>query len=357
MRGFAGTCEGSLVIRISLEQASQNDKLAKPVFDMDGKMLLNSGVELNEAYLARLLEHGVSEVYVRAPNVHIAAGEDAISDASRIELMACAHACVLAAQDNAALPARRVIEALEGACDDARRMRDMTAAVSPARSGRDWWEVHARNVAVLCVVTAQAIGLGQAEISHVGVGGLLHDVGLVGLSAEPLCTPQQEVQAAGRGHPALGFQALIVDPGISANSAVVCLQHHERRDGSGFPKGLAGDHISLAAQVCAVADTYDLLIAPAPFGSGVMPHLALRQLRAHNDLASPEALDAFMQAAAPYPPGTMLRLSDATTAVVAEPCAAGATAVRVCIVGNNGAAATVDLDLARDAGVKTVEVL
>jgi hypothetical protein len=64
-----------------------------------------------------------------------------------------------------------------------------------------------------------------------------------------------------------------------------------------------------------------------------------------------------MQAAAPYPPGTMLRLSDATTAVVAEPCAAGATAVRVRIVGNNGAAATVDLDLARDAGVKTVEVL
>ena len=102
-RPVAYGCEGSSVIRIGLEQAANSDRPAKPVSAMDGKMLLNSGVELTEDYVVRLLQHGVSEVCVCAPHVQVVAAEDAISDASRIEIMACAHACMVAARDGAAI--------------------------------------------------------------------------------------------------------------------------------------------------------------------------------------------------------------------------------------------------------------
>jgi len=286
---------------MSLGRACGRERLAKPVFDVDGKLLLNSGVELNERYRERLIEHGVTEVYVRTWHPGVAA-EDAVSDASRIETTGCAHACLLAAQDKQALPAGRVTEAVEGVCDDLRRSRGATVAVSPARSLRDWWEVHARNVTLLCAATAQALGLGWAEASHVGAGGLLHDIGLIGLTAEPLCSLQQQTEGAGRGHPVVGFQTLIMDEQVSANSAVVCLQHHERWDGSGFPRGLQGDQISLAAQICAVADVYDHLIAPPPFGDGILPHLALQQLRAPGNIASAPVVDAGSGLHAERPP-------------------------------------------------------
>ncbi len=364
MRGWGGPpdrvravgIEGSVVIRISLERASQRDRLAKPVFGVDGKMLLNSGVELNEAYLARLVEHGVREIYVAAPGPELAAAEDAVSDASRIELLACAHACMSAAHENFSLPTPRALEAIAGVSDDMRRRRGISVAVSPARSSVDWWEIHARNVALLCVGTAQAMELSQAEISHIGVGALLHDIGLVGLSLEPLSSPEQRTRGAGRGHPVLGFQELMLDPQISASSAVVCLQHHERRDGSGFPKHLTADEISLPAQMCAVADTYDALIAPPPFGEGIMPHLALQQVRAQANLAAPSIMDAFQQAVAPYPLASLLRLSNGSIVVVAEPRAAGAASLRVRTVEGNGSSPAMDINLIGERGM-AVEVL
>lgn len=339
MRGIA-------LIRISLERASLGDRLAKPVFAVDGKMLLNTGVELDEAYLARLQEHGVSEIFVRAPHTASVAAEDGVSDASRIETLACARACAEAVRENGASPARRVLDAVEGASDDLRRNRGRTLAVSPARSANDWWEAHARNVALLSVATAAALASDPAEIRHIGVGALLHDIGLVGLSSGPLWDPQQELEPPGRSHPVRGFQLLITNPDISANSAIVCLQHHERRDGSGFPKGPGAHQVALGAQICAIADTYDLLIAPPPFGQGIMAHSALGEVSSRLALACPEALGAFARAVAPYPAGTMLRMGDGASAVVLE-TAPGATFMRLEVISHNGRPGRTVLDLPR----------
>jgi len=347
---------GIIVIRISLQRASQGQRLAKAVFGVDGKLLLNAGVEINERYMARLREHGVSEICVRAPHSGGSGFDDGVSDASHIDTIACAHACAAAVADGAPLPAGRAGEALEGARDDIRRSRGKPVAVARARSDRDWWETHAGNVALLAIATARALGLERRQTVQIGMGALLHDIGLIGLSPQPLSSPQQERDPRGRGHPVLGFQSLMINPLVSASSSVICLQHHERLDGSGFPKGIGDGQVSLGAQVCAVADAYDLLIAPPPFGHGMMPHLALAELRRQLDIASAEILSAFASAIAPYPVGTTLRLSDGPEAVVIETAAAGAS-MRLRLVSNNGAPASRTVELSHDRWAEIQEVL
>jgi len=346
---------GDFVIRISLQRASQGDRLAKPVFDTDGKMLLNAGVQLNEAYLGRLREHGVSEVCIRGAHSAAPAIEDGVSDASRIEALACAHACYLAALGGMAPPAGRVLDAVAGISDDLRRSPGKSVAVSPSRLERDWWQAHARNVALLSITTARALGLDRAQVGHIGAGALLHDIGLVGLSAQPLWAPEQESSAPGCGHPVLGFQLLIINPGISASSAVVCLQHHERLDGSGFPKHMTAAHVSIAAQICAAADTYDLLIAPPPFGDGVMAHVALAQLRQRSEIAGNEVRDAFARAVAPYPMGAVLGLDDGCRAVVTE--AASGAKMKLRLIPDNGGSNPGLVELPQDQWAAIREVL
>jgi HD-GYP domain-containing protein (c-di-GMP phosphodiesterase class II) len=343
------------VIRISLQQASQGDRLAKPVFGLDATMLLNSGVELNDDYLARLREHGVSEICVYSPDVEGVAAEDAVSDASRIEAIACAHECVQAASENRALPAQRLLDVVEGVADDLGRNRGGIIAVSSARCERDWWEVHASNVALLSLATAEALGLDRAHLAQLGIGAMLHDIGLIGLSSEPMHALDQEAIGPRRSHTVIGFQSLITNADISATSAVISLQHHERLDGSGFPKGLSGGPISIAVQICAAADVYDLMIAPPPFGRGISAHHALRDLRAQAAVAVEPVMAAFARAIAPYPPGTVLRLRDGSSAVVREARAIGAASLPVHIVSKNGGSGPVELDLANDGEVAIEE--
>lgn len=318
-------------------------------------MLLNAGVHLNERYLARLREHGVSEICIRGVHSAPPAVEDGVSDASRIEALACAHACCLAALGGMAPPASRVLDAVADISDDLRRCPGKGVAVSPARSERDWWEAHARNVALLSIATARAMGLDQAQVGHIGAGALLHDIGLVGLSAHPVWAPEQESSPPGRGHPVLGFQLLIINPGISASSAIVCLQHHERLDGSGFPKRMKGDQVSIGAQICAAADAYDLLIAPPPFGYGVMPHIALAQLRERSEIACGEARNAFTEAVAPYPAGTVLGFDDGSRAVVTEAFCGAKMKLRV--IPDNGASSPGVAELPRNQWAAIREVL
>ncbi|HEY9027583.1 MAG TPA: HD domain-containing phosphohydrolase, partial [Burkholderiaceae bacterium] len=119
---------------------------------------------------------------------------------------------------------------------------------------------HSRRVAELARRIAIQMDLPAADVQHVFVAGLLHDIGHVGLgdtllaSAVPRLTPEEKAQY--ENHSVLGEQALMALEDMQPVATIV-RSHHERHDGQGFPDGLAGEMIPIGARILAVADTYD----------------------------------------------------------------------------------------------------
>lgn len=130
-------------------------------------------------------------------------------------------------------------------------------------------QTHARNVAWLAVRLGQAFSLPRQDLLAIAVGATLHDVGKLTVPAAVLETPgvlTSEEWTVVRTHPASGD--LLVSPLVRHPIVRSAIRwHHERVDGRGYPDGLSGPEIPLPAQIVAVADAYEALIAARPYSA------------------------------------------------------------------------------------------
>jgi putative nucleotidyltransferase with HDIG domain len=134
---------------------------------------------------------------------------------------------------------------------------------------------HSRAVARLARRLAEALGLGGEELQSIEEGALLHDVGKIGLADQLLRKPEPlstgELQQLAQ-HPMVGAR-LLEGSDLLPGTAAIVREHHERVDGGGYPLGLRGQEITLAARIVAVADAYDAMRADVPY----------RQKRSHEE--------------------------------------------------------------------------
>lgn len=117
---------------------------------------------------------------------------------------------------------------------------------------------------------AREMGIAEAELEIMRRGGLLHDIGKIGVPAAILDKPGKltdELKQM-REHVNIGVRILQPIPGFAEAMPIVA-QHHEWRNGQGYPNGLKGDEITLHARIFAVADCYDALISDRPYRAGL----------------------------------------------------------------------------------------
>lgn len=159
-----------------------------------------------------------------------------------------------------------------------------------------WTAGHSERVTSLALKIGQAMGLGQENLDLLKRGGLLHDLGKIGVPAEVLDKPGKltdEEFRVMKNHSSMG--ARILEP-ISAYADVIPIveQHHEKFDGSGYPYGLSGETICWGARILAVADVFDALVSDRPYRSGWERKKALglieEQSGSHFD---PDVVEAF----------------------------------------------------------------
>ncbi|HTX47384.1 MAG TPA: HD domain-containing phosphohydrolase [Solirubrobacteraceae bacterium] len=141
-------------------------------------------------------------------------------------------------------------------------------ALSNAVEARDAYTgKHAERVAAYGLEIAHAYGLDLTEMPELEFGFLLHDIGKVAVSDRILFKPDQldaDERRQMAKHPLIG-QEIIQHIGFLGDAAMVVRSHHERWDGAGYPDGLAGEEIPLAARVFAVADVLDALTSLRPY--------------------------------------------------------------------------------------------
>ncbi len=187
-----------------------------------------------------------------------------------------AQARQLADQVAVALSNARLIEELE------RLNWGTLSALARAIDAKSSWTAgHSERVTQLALRIGRKLGLGPKEREVLHRGGLLHDIGKIGIPAVILDKAgrltEQEASIM-REHPRKGARILEPIPAYAEVIPIV-LQHHEWFDGTGYPDGLAGEAISLGGRIFAVADVYDALTSDRPYRSGLDPERAIESIK------------------------------------------------------------------------------
>ena len=172
-------------------------------------------------------------------------------------------------------------------------------AIDAALGTKDpYTQGHARRVAAYAERLARRIGLKPEEVHEIGLGGLLHDIGKIGLSeqifnnrAGNLC---KEMKEEVRSHPYLGV-LLMQDSNFPEPVLDYIYYHHERMDGSGYPCGLKAVDIPLGAKIIAIADCFDAMTTDRPYQKRIRCREALARLQSMKGYSfCPDLVNAFV---------------------------------------------------------------
>ena len=148
------------------------------------------------------------------------------------------------------------------------------------------------------LAVARSLGLGQDETAAVNLGTLFHDIGKIGIPEHILLKPSaltDEEWAEMKTHPVIGANLIGEVPNLERIRPIV-LAHHEHYDGSGYPNGLKGDEIPLAAQIISVADTYEAMTSTRPYRSALGHDEAVAELRrVAGSQLNPIVVEAFIR--------------------------------------------------------------
>jgi putative nucleotidyltransferase with HDIG domain len=198
----------------------------------------------------------------------------------------------LADQVAVALSNARLIEEL-----DALSIGAMTALARTIDAKSPWTAGHSERVTSMAVAIGKEMELPEDDIERLHRGGLLHDIGKIGIPPEVLDKPGRLDEAETeimRSHVTVG--AVILEPiGAYADVIPIVLRHHERYDGKGYPDGLAGQEIDFLARVLAVPDVFDAMSSDRPYRDGMQLPKVISIIRessgSHFD---PQVVDAFV---------------------------------------------------------------
>lgn len=202
-------------------------------------------------------------------------------------------------------------------------LRHPDALISLARlkNADDYTYMHSVAVCALMLATARQLGLSEDYIRLAGIAGLLHDVGKLTIPDSILNKPQKlsdtEFERV-KLHPEAGGAILRQSPDVDALVLDVCLHHHEKADGSGYPHRLAGNQISLFAQMGAVCDVYDAVTSNRPYNRGWDPAEAIQRMSTWKGHFDQWVFQAFVKSVGIYPVGALVRLKSGRLAVVIE---------------------------------------
>ena len=201
--------------------------------------------------------------------------------------------------------------------------RNLGALISLVRlkSKDEYTYMHSVAVCALMIALAKELGLSDVETKKAGLAGLLHDLGKAAIPFEVLNKPgalTDEEFTLVKLHPVRGHELLLKANITDEVTLDVCLHHHEKINGTGYPKKLKADEISIFAKMGAVCDVYDAITSNRPYKDGWEPGVSLQRMAQWNGHFDERVFKAFVKSVGIYPIGSMVKLKSGRLAVVID---------------------------------------
>jgi len=206
------------------------------------------------------------------------------------------------------------------------RNQEAVAALLRLKESGDYRYHHGISMALWATILGRHIGLHRTELEKLAVGCAMCDVGMTQLSTELLENPSHltdQQRRIMRAHPTMGTELVSSSKDVDFEIIGVIENHHERVDGSGYPRGLEGASIPLLARIAGLVDTYDAMITPRPYARARTSHEAVQELiDAKGSVFQASLVEQFVQAIGLFPTGSLVELNTGEVAIVVRQNAA-----------------------------------
>lgn len=201
------------------------------------------------------------------------------------------------------------------------RNRLMLIGITRLKSKHEYTYLHSVAVCALMVNLAREIGMDEHTVRLMGLAGLLHDVGKMSIDTAILDKPGPLTEAEYgemRHHAARGHAMLAAGEDVPETALDVCLHHHEKLDGTGYPFGLAGDAISMAARMASICDVYDAVTSARAYKEPWSAGAAITAMDGWTGHFDTALLFRFMNSIGLYPAGMLARLRSNRLGIVLD---------------------------------------
>jgi HD-GYP domain-containing protein (c-di-GMP phosphodiesterase class II) len=298
-------------------------KLSRPVYGQKGQMLLNRGMELTTSYIKGLKEHRVLAVAVEGIiDLDYMQAVKILEENICVEAMGSIQSWVEANRKQEEFA--RVYECVGAIVSEILAGKIPLGGLAEISAADVYTFAHSIDVCAFAVYMGIHYGYKKDSLLILGIGSILHDLGKTRVSSEILNKPgrlTEEEFGEVKNHPLWGYEMLIEDASvqISDRSLAIVLNHHERYDGSGYPRGLKGDEISDMAGICALSDVYNALTVERVYRKAFPPNEAYEMIMAYgNRSVKYDLVKLFSKCVYPYPVETPVILSHGRVGLVVD---------------------------------------
>lgn len=303
-------------------------KLAKKIYNEDGMVLLSEHVELTDSLMRRLEQLGIHFVYIEDPRTDDVKVPEMITEETRRESMKEIRTQFRSLMDKPFQEQKSIYprmgknfrQVLGRLIDDLSSHEDAMILLTDLNTTDYYLYRHSLNVCIYTITLGIAHGYTSEELMIIGLGALLHDIGKTQIPIDILQKPGKltdEEYKTMQKHAEIGYRMLKDEPNIPLIAAHCAFQHHERIDGSGYPRGITGKDIHEYAKWIGIVDSYDAMTSHRVYRKALLPHHAVEILyTGSGQLYEQRMLEAFRDRVAIYPVGVTVKLNTGEQGVV-----------------------------------------
>ena len=308
--------------RINIEDLKTEMQVGRNILGSEGRILLNSGVVLTDSYIMRLRALGIASVYIKDEFFGEVEVPEVVSEQTRMETVRIIRDNFTLLEQGHKINVRMMKNTVNTLIDELLENSHVLLNLTDIRGFDDYTFAHSVNVCILSLMTGITMRYYDAKLRELAMGAILHDIGKIQLDKNLLNKPDDlnhEEYNELKKHAEKGFEILRKYDDISLLSAHIAFQHHERWNGKGYPRRLAGTDIHEYSRIVAVADVYDALLADRPYRPAYTANQAIGILKqmSGTDL-DPECTKALIANIAIYPIGTIVELNTGVVGMVVD---------------------------------------
>lgn len=316
---------------VSITSIEPGDVLGQTIHRDNGTVLLQRGAKLTERLVNRLEEQGITYVYIEDEATKDIVVQPAIPEKLRQEATTSmkklftdvgqsnvmSNAYVLDKEE------KKLSNIIQQIMDEINTHEESITLLTDIYLTDDYIFQHSLNVTIYALAIGAELKLNAKELTELGKGAILHDIGKVFIDQHVLQKPDKltdEEFEIMKSHTTLGYDLLRKNHTYSSVVAHCAYQHHERFNGTGYPRGLKGDEIHLYAQIISVADVFDAVTSNRIYRKAMLPNEGLELLYtgAAVDQFDIRIVEAFKNSVAVYPNGIAVELNDKRQGVVVK---------------------------------------